>query len=233
MPPFSGLRGRLLQAVLGRRAATVVRMVGADASRDLKLVAETRARTPLLMQDAAALQILACVRACRGRAGAMAEAGVYAGGSARLICEAKGERPLHLFDVFEALQAPAAAPQPGSAAGEVHAHFGRVHGTQAAVAALLAEYPNVHFHAGVLPDSAAAVVANESFAFVHLDLDLARGTREALELFHPRMVDGGIIVADDYESAAVRGAFADYFRGRRDTLIELPWSQAIVVARGG
>jgi hypothetical protein len=183
------------------------------------------------MQDAAALLILACVRACRTLEGAMAEAGVYAGGSARLICEAKGDRPLHLFDVFETLQSPTAIPQPGSAAREVRDHFGESHGSRAAVASLLAEYPNVHVHAGVLPDSATAV-ADESFSFVHLDLDLARGTRDALELFHPRMLDGGIIVGDDYESVAVRDAFADYFRGRRDTLMELPWSQVVVVTRG-
>ena len=46
----------------------------------------------------------------------MAEAGVLAGGSARLICEGKGEAALHLFDVFETLQG--ADPAEG---GEVQA----------------------------------------------------------------------------------------------------------------
>lgn len=36
-------------------------------------------------------------------AGDFAEVGVYRGGSAKLICEAKGERPLHLFDTFGGL----------------------------------------------------------------------------------------------------------------------------------
>jgi hypothetical protein len=206
-------------------------MVGADASRDLKVVADTRARTPLLMQDAAALQLLACVRASRALGGALAEAGVYRGGSARLICEAKGDRPLHLFDVFETLQASGVELPAGSAAREVRDHFGTVHASQAAVAKLLAGYVSVHIHAGILPDSAAAV-ANERFAFVHLDLDLARGTCDALEFFRPRMLPGGIIVGDDYESAAVKGAFAEHFDGRSDTIIELPWSQVIVVVGG-
>lgn len=179
------------------------------------------------MQDAAALQILACVRASRRLGGAMAEAGVYAGGSARLICEAKGDRPLHLFDVFETLQT-APSPAEESSAREVREHFASVHTPRAIVARLLAGYPLVHIHAGVVPES-AAVVAHESFSFVHLDLDLARGTRDALEFFHPRLLPGGIVVGDDYESAAVRDAFTDYFRGRTDTLIELPWSQVVAV----
>jgi hypothetical protein len=203
-------------------------MVGADAARDLKVVAETRARTPLLMQDAAALQILACVRACRRLEGAMAEAGVFAGGSARLICEAKGDRPLHLFDVFETLQSSAAVAQPGSVAREVHEHFGHVHAPRSTVERVLAGYPEVHIHVGVLPES-AGVVAAESFSFVHHDVDLARSTLALLEFFRPRLLPGGIIVGDDYHTAAVRGAFTDFFRGRPDTVIELPWSQVVVV----
>ncbi|HEX6559984.1 MAG TPA: TylF/MycF/NovP-related O-methyltransferase, partial [Longimicrobiales bacterium] len=39
--------------------------------------------------------------------GALAEVGVFRGGTARVICDAKGDRPLHLFDTFAGL------PQPG------------------------------------------------------------------------------------------------------------------------
>ena len=35
--------------------------------------------------------------------GDMAEVGVFQGGSAKLICEAKGERKFYLFDTFEGL----------------------------------------------------------------------------------------------------------------------------------
>jgi hypothetical protein len=35
--------------------------------------------------------------------GAMAEAGVFRGGSAKLLCKIKGETPLYLFDTFEGL----------------------------------------------------------------------------------------------------------------------------------
>ena len=44
--------------------------------------------------------------ATRDLPGALAEVGVFGGGTARVICEVKGDRPLHLFDTFEGLPAP-------------------------------------------------------------------------------------------------------------------------------
>src|SRR4051794_2505717 len=167
-------KGRLLRALLARRGAAVVHMADAAGRRDLALVRETHALAPLLVQDASALQILACVRACRGLGGAMAEAGVFAGASARLICGAKGDAPLRLFDVFETLQAPPGAGDSGRAT-ELRRHFGAVHGARAEVERLLAPYPGVHLHAGVFPDTARGL-EGEPFSFVHLDLDLEPST---------------------------------------------------------
>lgn len=85
----------------------IVHFVHEPARRDLSIVRDTRARSKLLVDDIAAFEILACARACRHRGGAMAEAGVFAGGTARLICEMEGDVPLLLFDVFETLQGQA------------------------------------------------------------------------------------------------------------------------------
>ena len=224
-------KGRLLRRLLARRGAAVVHMADAAGRRDLALIRDTHACAPLLVQDASALQILACVRACRGRGGAMAEAGVFAGASARLICEAKGDAPLHLFDVFETLQAPAGASAEPERAAELRRHFGRTHGTRAEAERLLAPYPNVHVHAGVFPDTARGM-ESERFSFVHLDLDLEPSTRDALEFFHPRLLPGGIIVGDDCNDRGVRRAFDAYFAGRADTVIALPWGQGVVVKNG-
>jgi hypothetical protein len=219
-------RARVARALLARRGATLVHMAGAGAMADLALIRETHALVPLLMQDAAALQILAAVRAAARLGGAMAEAGVFAGGSARLICTAKGDAPLHLFDVFESLQGGA---QPdGTRAGELSTHFGATHARRADVERVLSAFTGVHVHEGLFPDSARGL-EDERFSFVHLDLDLEPSTRDALAFFHPRMVRGGIIVGDDYQLAGVRRAFDDYLRDRPDTRIELPWGQAMVV----
>jgi O-methyltransferase len=158
----------------------------------------------------------------------MAEAGVFAGASARLICEAKGDAPLHLFDVFETLQAPPGAEADTERSTELRRHFRTAHGTRAGVERLLAPYPGVHVHAGVFPDTAKGL-GDERFSFVHLDLDLEPSTRDALEFFHPRLLPGGIIVADDFNDPGVRRTFDAYFAGRADTIVAQPWGQGIVV----
>jgi hypothetical protein len=224
---YYSARGRLLRALLARRGAVLMNLAGPEGLRDLDILRETRKRVPLLIGDAAALQILACVRATRQLGGAMAEAGVLMGGTARLICEAKGDAPLHLFDVFETLQPPASAESNGREA-ELRDHFGAVHGRRAQVEALLAPYAGVELHPGIFPGSSRGL-EGERFAFVHVDLDLEPSTRDALDFFRPRMVPGGIIVGDDHEDPGVRGVFAGYFADRSDTLIALPWGQVIVV----
>jgi O-methyltransferase len=216
--------GTLIRTLLARRGR-IVTALGAGWRDELRPIRETRERTDLLLSDAAALQIQICVRAARRFDGAMAEAGVLAGGSARLICEAKGETTLHLFDVFETLQAA------GSDAPNLRRHFGRIHGVRAEVERLLAPYPNVALHAGVFPDTTADL-ETERFSFVHLDMDLEPSTRAGLEFFHPRMVPGGILLGDDYHLPDVRRVFENYFSGRPDTVIVLPWGQVVVVKQG-
>ncbi len=222
------LPGRLLRRLAAARS-TVIAPLGAGWGDELRVIRETRARVPLLLSDAAALQIRIAVRATRRLSGAMAEAGVFAGASARLICAAKGDAPLHLFDVFDTLQNSAPGPTPAEA--DVRAHFGTTHGRLAEVRRLLAPYPAVHFHPGVFPASAAGL-EDERFSFVHLDLDLPRATLAGLDFFVPRLVAGGILIGDDYADAEVRATFAAFFANRRDTIIELPWAQVMIIKQG-
>jgi O-methyltransferase len=128
--------------------------------------------------------------------------------------------------VFELLQRHGIPADDATA--DVRTHFGTVHGRRDQVERLLARYDNVHFHPGTFPGSADGLAA-ERFSFVHLDLDLVRGTTDALTFFHPRMVTGGIMIGDDYGDPGVRGAFETYFAGRPETLIGLPWNQVMIV----
>jgi hypothetical protein len=202
----------------------VLARLAGQACDDLALVHETRGLTALLMTDAAALHLIACVRAASSLSGVMAEAGVLMGGSARLIAAAKGAAPFHLFDVFETLQA---RDGPRTALG---AHFGEVHGTLAAVEELLAPFADVCFHPGIFPHSVTGT-EDLRFSFVHVDLDLPEGTRAALEFFHPRLLPGGILVGDDYADPDVRGTFEAFFAEKPETVIALPWSQGMIVKR--
>jgi len=47
-----------------------------------------------------AYQLFVAVRSVKKIKGDIAEVGTYRGGSAKLICEAKEDKPLHLFDTF-------------------------------------------------------------------------------------------------------------------------------------
>jgi O-methyltransferase len=228
---FFSLKGRIARRWLARRGATLLHVAGGRGREDLALIRETHALVPLLMQDVSALHLLACVRACAARGGAMAEAGVFAGGTARLICSAKGDAPLHLFDVFESLQAASSAQAFTPRGDDLRRHFGAVHATRAGVERLLAGSDGVHVHQGIFPATTAGL-DDVRFSFVHLDLDLEASTRDALEFFHPRLVPGGIILGDDHQTPPVRRAFDAYFRERADTVIDLPWGQVMAIKGG-
>lgn len=218
--------GGVLREILARRGTVEAPLYG-EAASDLALIRDTRCRVPLLLGDMASLQILLCARAAARLDGAMAEAGVLMGGSARLICEAKGRADLHLFDVFDRpLEDPPDAME--GRAAELRDHFGNVAGQLDVVRSLIAPYRGVHVHPGIFPATTAGL-EDERYAFVHLDLDLAASTQAALDYFHPRLLAGGILVGDDYEDPGIRGVFTDFFAGGPDTVIELPWGQVVVV----
>ncbi len=93
--------------------------------------------------------------ACQAQAlsGAYAEAGVYDGGSARILCEAKGAEHLHLFDTFAGMPETDTTADPHFVAGQF------ADTNRQKVADYLAAFPNVHLHQGFFPASTADVPA--------------------------------------------------------------------------
>jgi O-methyltransferase len=153
--------------------------------------------------------------------GDIAEVGVYRGGTARVISEAKGNRPLHLFDTFEGLPDP----------GENDAAFskGQYACSLDAVQRYLQSFPAVYFHKGYFPDSGASV-RDHCFSFVHLDVDLYESTRGALEYFYPRMSAGGIFISHDYvEFEGVRRAVDEFFANKPEPVVEMTGNQCMVI----
>jgi len=55
--------------------------------------------------------------------------------------------------------------------------------------------PNALVISGVFPET---VVAMPSIAFVHADADQYQSTKDICRIFKPLMVDGGMILFDDY-----------------------------------
>lgn len=101
--------------------------------------------------------IAAAVHATRNVSGALAEVGVYRGGTARVICESKGDRTLHLFDTFEGLPPPTAV--------DIEFERGQYACPLPAVRKFLDGCAGLHFHEGLFPATAAGL-ENERFSFV-------------------------------------------------------------------
>jgi O-methyltransferase len=159
------------------------------------------------------------------RPGEMAEVGVFRGGSAKLLCEAKGDKPLHLFDTFEGL------PQASSPDGKVH-NVGQYTCSLESVQEYLKDYPEVHLYKGCFPETAGAI-ADRQFCFAHFDVDLYDSTKACLEFFYSRMTPGGVMISHDYSLlAGVRQAFDEFFADKPDPVVELPSTQCMVIKLG-
>jgi O-methyltransferase len=168
------------------------------------------------------LYSLARAQACLN--GAMAELGVFEGSSARIICEAKEDRPIYLFDTFAGLPEPRESEKCLLRHGQYSASLG-------AVRNVLRDYSQVHFRPGLFPLSTVGM-EEVRFSLVHLDSDLYSSTLAGLEFFYPRMIPGGVILAHDYSTLpGVSQAFADFLGDEWGSVIELPTTQAMIVAR--
>ena len=159
--------------------------------------------------------------------GDFAEVGVFQGGSARIICEAKNdETPLHLFDTFEGM------PEVDRSIDKTDA--GVCSGTSLEnVREYLKGFPNVQFYKGIFPRSADGTDATTArFAFVNLDVDIYESTLNGLKFFYPKMTPGGFILSHDYQSVAfpgVRKAFNEFMADKPEPVIDLWDSQALIV----
>ncbi len=149
-----------------------------------------------------------CGVQCRALAGSYVEFGVYRGGCSYMVLATAGlerDRPYFLFDTY-------------SGVPDEH----------------LTESELEHGLAGELANTSADLAQTETgpIAFCHLDLNASWATQLALDYLYPRLVDGGILVLDDYgwrgyeDQRAVLDAF---FAEKREEIIALPTGQALVI----
>jgi FkbM family methyltransferase len=123
------------------------------------------------------------------------EVGAYKGGSARFINETlrhDGRSPrFYVCDTF--------AGHPRTSEIDTgHHQAGKFEDTSAeTVAAYLGGDANIELVVGDIVATSERF-ADESFAFVHLDVDLYEGTDFCLRFFTPRLAGDGVIVVDDY-----------------------------------
>jgi hypothetical protein len=163
-----------------------------------------------------------------GIAGALVECGTWKGGAAGMMTLAslahrRGPRHLHLFDSFDDMvmpdeevdgdlavaQARATPGVAGPLTGELKAMPGFYdllggHGTAEEVRSLLLGtigYPpdELHLHEGWFQHTVLAARAEIGpIAVLRLDTDFYAGTRCCLEALFDQVVDGGVVMFDDY-----------------------------------
>jgi O-methyltransferase len=188
----------------------------------LELINEIRKKTELIMTDTEACQIYMTTKLTKKSNGDVAEVGVYKGASAKLICEAKGERSLYLFDTFEGL--PKVDKKYDS-----QFYKGKFASQLTEVKQLLKGYKNVFIFKGLFPDTAEPI-KNKVFSFVNLDVDTYSSTKACLDFFYPRMNKGGMIISHDYYYAVgVRKAVDEFFSNKEEVVLGLAGTQCLIV----
>lgn len=161
-------------------------------------------------------------------AGDTVECGVYRGASSHLIMSALGPgRDHHVFDSFAGLSLPVAEDEAGAArppqAGAYRASLDEVRRR-------LAAHARVRYYEGWIPERFGEV-ADRRFALVHVDVDLYAPTRDSAQFFFPRLVDGGLLVCDDYGSAnfpGARRAMDEVARAAGRVVAHLPSGQGLL-----
>ncbi len=157
--------------------------------------------------------------------GAIAEVGVWRGETSAFLHRLAPARRLYLFDTFEGF------PDEDLPTGSVDWRFRDT--SAAAVARRVGPSPNVIIKPGYVPD-VLADVADESFAFVLLDLDLFDPTQASLEFFYPRLSPGGYLIVHDYNNDesnwACKRALDGFLADRPERLIDIGdvWGSALL-----
>ncbi len=130
--------------------------------------------------------------------GDFAEFGVFRGGSLELIAKLHRERRIIGIDSFEGLPKPGDRDNFHKKGDFKETNYSDVKGYFRLM------YPNVEIIKGFSPFD--KLDPGKKYAFVHIDVDLYQSVWEGLDFFYPRMVEGGIIILDDYGFESTEGA---------------------------
>jgi O-methyltransferase len=201
-------------------------LCGNEVLMDRLLVLKYSNRPPnVLMSLREMFNVHNLVEKAKELEGDMAEVGVYQGGSAIIIAEAKGDRALHLFDTFEGLPAPDQQYDKSMQKGDMQ------NTSLDLVKKTLEPYNNISFYQGFFPETAGPI-QNKNFCFVNNDTDIYSSTKSFLEFFYMKMTKGGIMLTHDYNDSrtpGVKKAYDEFFAGKPEQIIEIWDTQAYVV----
>ena len=126
------------------------------------------------------------------------EIGVYKGGSARMLCSSTKDT-VYLIDTYEGL--------PDANQYDNYHKKGDFNDTSIShVVSVLGELTNYKIIQQIFPYGDTSELDDMKFKLVHIDVDLYQSVKDCLEYFYPRMVNGGVIILDDYGAPSCLGA---------------------------
>ena len=166
--------------------------------------------------------------------GSTAECGVARGVGSALICKAlEGtytDKHRHYgFDAFAGLPSPSELDAMNSGDSAWEAGDLSHDGVQAKAA--FAEFDRAELRTGWIPHTFEGL-EDEWFRFVHIDVDLYEATKDCIEFFYPRLVQGGVILLDDHgliTCPGARQAVLEYFEASDVRVIDLATGQGLVI----
>ena len=101
------------------------------------------------------------------------------------------------------------------------------------VDALFKKYHNINVVKGWIPEVFDILDKNNKYKFVHLDVDLYKPTLDSLNYVYDKVIKGGIIITDDFQTIHFPGnqkAWIEFFNKRKiNSWISLPSGQAVLV----
>jgi O-methyltransferase len=188
----------------------------------VKLVRQVRKQRSCLLTAYECFTVYQLAQAYSELPGELAEVGCFQGASTKLICEAKGDKTLHVFDTFEGL--------PKSSAPDRGVHDEKQYACSLeSVQTYLNGHKNVHFYKGRFPETAGPI-HDCKFSFVHSDVDLYESTLGCLNFFYPRLLPGGVFLSHDYSVlAGVKTAFQEFLSDKPEKPIEMPSTQCMII----
>ena len=95
------------------------------------------------------------------------------------------------------------------------------------------DFSNVKILKGWIPDVFNSLNDNIKISFLHIDVDLYQPSLDCLNNLYDKVVNGGIIITDDYKSSLFPGnkkAWEEFFLKKGiNTWVSLPSGQAIFI----
>lgn len=157
--------------------------------------------------------------------GDFVECGAYNGSSSQFMAE-ECKTTLHLIDSWEGLSENGEYDNPIYDATNnswVYKFKTDLESTKDN----LKKYTNIEYHKGWIPE---VLTLDTKISLLNLDLDLYQPTKDCLEYFWDKVVDGGVVISDFHDGVATGAekATRDFFKNIRDIEV-LPTGKAIII----